>query len=440
VITEPPLSSDRKTLVDLPTEMLLAIIARVDFSPNNLINVSLVNKHIKAVMIGHKAKVLNDIEIVQFPEGKWMRALLKEEATTVSTLVRSRKSDTSINAIAELLAMELKNDPTFFADSGESMLRNGPYLFEGLHYLFGARDGQIYPSAVIVHLDSDILKGIHCISLVMMRILQKIRRAHPISVWDDISFDENVELAIQDLVLKYGVSSFLDLLSVFLPDEGAKHPTGKGQTSATGPTASSNRALALTEKIQSFRASLNANRGRNGHSIVWWLVYNVQKEWGVPFNRFLNDESIASWGALMQAYLLWKLVDLPEPDPALYSSDDFFPTTLARCFTFCLNTVDATHEQFPNLALDGLLQSPTRSMALLSAMPWQACVRAKVLGGAAFSAQDIMGRALGQIDTAVAMADGLRQQWRDEGMHKTNKFGMLISLEKLRTGQASSRD
>lgn len=61
------------SLPDFPNEVLLAIMARVEFSFENFTRLSLVSKHFYDLMKTHKTRILNDVAEAQFSEAGALR-------------------------------------------------------------------------------------------------------------------------------------------------------------------------------------------------------------------------------------------------------------------------------------------------------------------------------------------------------------------------------
>jgi hypothetical protein len=115
-----------KSLVELPNELILRIIAAVEFSSGNLLNVSLINYHINELMAEHRGVLLKDIARLQFPDANY---LLHHGPHTLGTIQELRhESENMEKIIATAISKTKDSDKQALA----ARLRLGLYLLRSL--------------------------------------------------------------------------------------------------------------------------------------------------------------------------------------------------------------------------------------------------------------------------------------------------------------------
>jgi hypothetical protein len=90
--------------MDLPIEVLLAIITILDFSPDTMLIMSLINKRVQQLMIGSKQLLLNAIAELQFPEADCLRE--DEGDHSITSLQRLKDNTEAVRDILNSLPQE----------------------------------------------------------------------------------------------------------------------------------------------------------------------------------------------------------------------------------------------------------------------------------------------------------------------------------------------
>jgi hypothetical protein len=298
-----------KTLTDLPNEILLLVIARVDFSPENMLSLSLVNRRLNSLMVDHKQQLLNDIGTIQYPEAECMRPLFKEgKDHTVSTLQRSRKSTVSIRLIAEVL---FHHSGDYEASVARQTMSEALHLFETLHHLGTLRDYELFCGAMTAHIKSETLRLMHLVTYWLANAMQVIQRLAPASQWNRVSLTRGVEYALQDLLLKRGVDFFAGMLLSFLPGQAAR--LFLGRTLTDFEALNSVLTLPSSSYLPVFKSAHYDSKSSTHFSFPWqWTQYFLSTNSGmdnvqtIPIRR-------ATWSTVMHGSIIWDLLNLSIP-------------------------------------------------------------------------------------------------------------------------------
>jgi hypothetical protein len=115
-----------KSLVELPNELILRIIAAVEFSSGNLLNVSLINHHINELMAEHRGGLLKDIAMLQFPDASY---LLHHGPHTISTI---RELKLESENLEQIIATSISTTKDSHKQALAARLRLGLYLLRSL--------------------------------------------------------------------------------------------------------------------------------------------------------------------------------------------------------------------------------------------------------------------------------------------------------------------
>jgi hypothetical protein len=427
-----------KILTELPVEMLLAVIVRIDFSPTDLLNLSLAKKQIRALMLKHKQKLLNEIADVQFPEAECMRSLLGEaKDNTISTLLRSKDSSIMIGFITDVFF--LSADSRNSSHRGQALL-SCLHLFEGLHELRTFRDREVDWSAIIVHLDIQVLRLMHFTSIMLREVWKGLLAANSDSAWHRLESTDKLEYVFQDLLLKYGVQFLAEIFLGLWPHPATKSMIGSHLSAATGSALWMQSNTRLEDHISLFRTVLIHTEVSSRLSFPSrYFAHAITAGYGSPGSRIDYDKVQASWSTLASGYLLWDLMDLP--DPSSYPDpEDFFETFFAQFTSFCLhNPKGINDETLRKVCSIVESESGEGILEVMGQTDWRPCVTQSLLRIKLAPRLDWMKIQVKKIQKALAVVDGLSQEWMDQNFHKM-VYGMMISLEKMKKVETAVDD
>jgi hypothetical protein len=89
---------------DLPNEVLLAIITIVDFSPDTMLSMSLINKRVQQLMVDSKQLLFNAIAELQFPEANCLRG--DEGDHSIASLKKLKEDTEAVRDILNFLPQD----------------------------------------------------------------------------------------------------------------------------------------------------------------------------------------------------------------------------------------------------------------------------------------------------------------------------------------------
>ena len=254
-----PISSPR-CLLDLPNEAPLAIIIRVEFSSENLANMSLVNKQIKSLMKTYKRQLLNDIAVVQFPVAHELRVEAGDQS--VRSILRRQNVTSGIKGLVSLMMKtDIQHPALSVHQDVETLLTASCHIYSALRmHQFDWRS-ESDSAAIMLHLGPVAVASMYYSSIILCACLLRKASQFRHRRWLAFLSHPGAPAALSEIHLKDGGFYFQELFS-----NDALWRDGEHTESKTEPEAQELKLLRPAEDSCGSFTNLIAHVSSLGHS------------------------------------------------------------------------------------------------------------------------------------------------------------------------------